>query len=103
MTLTHTALSRVSTCRGSLAEPCPVTAEALLGAELGSGHGGQGSWAAQGQLLHCTWELPGPGVETMSPALAGGFLTPGPPGCPGGLFKDCRARVVEVQRQDRGC
>ena len=27
-----------------------------------------------------TWDLPGPGIEPVSPALAGGFLTTGPPG-----------------------
>ena len=26
------------------------------------------------------WDLPGPGLEAMSPALAGGFLTTAPPG-----------------------
>ena len=26
------------------------------------------------------WDLPGPGIKFMSPALAGGFLTTGPPG-----------------------
>ena len=26
------------------------------------------------------WDLPGPGIEPMSPALAGGFLTTVPPG-----------------------
>ena len=26
------------------------------------------------------WDLPGPGVEPVSPALAGGFLTTAPPG-----------------------
>ena len=26
------------------------------------------------------WDLPGPGLEPMSPALAGGFLTTAPPG-----------------------
>ena len=26
------------------------------------------------------WKLPGPGIEPMSPVLAGGFLTTGPPG-----------------------
>ena len=35
------------------------------------------AWA----LLLCgTWNLPGPGFEPVSPALAGGFLTTGPPG-----------------------
>ena len=26
------------------------------------------------------WKLPGPGIELVSPALVGGFLTTGPPG-----------------------
>ena len=26
------------------------------------------------------WDLSGPGIEPVSPALAGGFLTTGPPG-----------------------
>ena len=26
------------------------------------------------------WEIPGPGIEHVSPALTGGFLTTGPPG-----------------------
>ena len=28
------------------------------------------------------WDLPGPGLEPVSPALAGGFLTTAPPGKP---------------------
>ena len=28
------------------------------------------------------WDLPGPGIKPTSPALPGGFLTPGPPGKP---------------------
>ena len=32
------------------------------------------------QLLHSMWDLPGPGIEPVSPALAGGFLTAAPPG-----------------------
>ena len=36
-----------------------------------------GSWA---WLLRDTWDLPGPGLEAVSPALAGGFLTTAPPG-----------------------
>ena len=31
-------------------------------------------------MLHGMWDLPGPGLEPMSPALAGGFLTTAPPG-----------------------
>ena len=43
-----------------------------------------GAWAsvvaAWAWLLHRMWNLSGPGVEPMSPALAGGFSTTGPPG-----------------------
>ena len=39
-----------------------------------------GAWAS---LLHGMWDLPGPGLEPVSPALAGGFLTTAPPGKPG--------------------
>ena len=28
------------------------------------------------------WDFPGPGIEPMSPALAGGFFTTEPPGNP---------------------
>ena len=28
------------------------------------------------------WDLPGPGIEPVSPALAGGFFTTGAPGNP---------------------
>ena len=34
-----------------------------------------GAWAS---LLCGVWELPGPGLEPLSPALAGGFLTTAP-------------------------
>ena len=36
-----------------------------------------GAWAS---LLHGMWNLPGPEIEPMSPALAGGFLRTEPPG-----------------------
>ena len=38
------------------------------------------SCGAQAQLLRGIWDLPGPGLEPVSPALAGGFLTTVPPG-----------------------
>ena len=38
-----------------------------------------GSWA---QLLRSMWDLPRPGFEPVSPALAGGFSTTAPPGKP---------------------
>ena len=48
-----------------------------------------GSWALERRLNSCgsraqllcgMWDLPGPGLEPVSPALAGGFLTTAPPG-----------------------
>ena len=33
-------------------------------------------------LPHSTWDLPGSGIEPVSPALAGGFFTTEPPGKP---------------------
>ena len=38
------------------------------------------SCGAQASLLHGMWDLPGPGLEPGSPALAGGFLSTAPPG-----------------------
>ena len=38
------------------------------------------SCGARTQLLRSMWDLPGPGLEPVSPALAGGFLTTVPPG-----------------------
>ena len=50
-----------------------------------------GSWALEHRLcscgtraysLHGTWDLPGPGIEPISPALSGGFFTAESPGKP---------------------
>ena len=38
------------------------------------------SFSVQASLLHGVWDLVGPGTESVSPALAGGFLFTGPPG-----------------------
>ena len=34
------------------------------------------------KMLHSTWDLPGSGIEAVSPALAGGFFTTEPQGKP---------------------
>ena len=59
---------------------------------MGSRHAGfsrGGSQALEGRLSSCgaraslfrgMWDLPGPGLGPVSPALAGGFLTTAPPG-----------------------
>ena len=43
-----------------------------------------GTWAlgAWAWLLHGMWDPPGPGLEAVSPASAGGFFTTEPPGKP---------------------
>ena len=38
--------------------------------------------ASRAQLLRGTWDLPRPGLEPVSPALAGRFSTTAPPGKP---------------------
>ena len=40
------------------------------------------SCGSRASLLCGMWELPGPGLEPLSPALAGRFLTTAPPGKP---------------------
>ena len=42
-----------------------------------------GAWA---ELLRSMWDLPGPGLEPVSPALAGRFLTTAPPGKPSTFY-----------------
>ena len=54
------------------------------------------SCGARTSLLRGMWELPNPGLEPMSPALAGGFLTTAPPGKPNSwlsLFSPCSESV----------
>ena len=46
---------------------------------LARGLRGCGTWAL---LLGGMWDLPRPGIEPLSPSLAGSFLTTGPPGKP---------------------
>ena len=54
-----------------------------------------GSWALERRLRSCgvwtyllngMWDLPRPGLEPVSPALAGGFLTTAPPGKSLGMY-----------------
>ena len=86
-----------------------LTAEASLLAELGL-QGVQASLAATRGLSRCgsqalehrlsscgarsscsmaCWDLPGPGNEPVSPALAGGFFTTEPSGKPLFTFRPC--------------
>ena len=43
------------------------------------------------------WDIPGPGLEPVSPALAGGFLTTGPPGkSPNKVLNECKCWVHAI-------
>ena len=44
------------------------------------------SCGSRAQLPRGMWDLPRPGLEPVSPALAGGFLTAAPPGKPATKF-----------------
>ena len=46
------------------------------------------SCGARAQFLRGMWDLPGPGLELVSPALAGRFLTTAPPGQPYPHFEE---------------
>ena len=46
------------------------------------GRRGFSSCGPGASLLHGMWALPGPGIESVSPALGGGFFTTEPPGKP---------------------
>ena len=65
-----------------------------------------GSWAlehwlcscgAQHSLLHGKWDLPEPGIEPVSPAIAGRFLTTGLPGKP-----NCRGPALVDPGNSKG-
>ena len=59
---------------------CLIAMASGCGAFLG--RLGFSSCGTQAWLPRCTWDLPGPGIEPMASALAGAFLTSGPPGKP---------------------
>ena len=54
---------------------CPIAEHKLQTRRLSS-------CGSRAQLLRGTWDLPRPGLEPMSPALAGRFSTAAPPGKP---------------------
>ena len=65
-------------------QPCtgfPLWSLLLLWS-MGCRHAGFSSCGARGLVAPLHWDLSGPGIELMSPALAGGFLTTGSPAKP---------------------
>ena len=60
----------------------PLTAVASLVSEHRLQTRRLSSCGSRSQLLRGMWDLPRPGLEPVSPALAGGFSTTAPPGKP---------------------
>ena len=55
---------------------------------------------ARAQLLHNMWDLPGPGIKPVSPALAGRFLSTAPPGkSRDGKFQDYFTTIKKKERK----
>ena len=67
----------------------------LLLWSIGSRLMGFSSCGTQAQLLCSMWDLPGTGLEPVSPALAGRFLTTAPPGKPFPLFLSFYMKCVK--------
>ena len=55
---------------------------------------------SRAQPLRGMWDLPRPGLEPVSPALAGGFSTTAPPGKPRGVIFNLRRGQVVPSRCD---
>ena len=68
--------------RRSLTVPASLIAEHRLQTRRLS------SCGSRAQLLRGMWDLPRPGLEPVSPALAGRFLTTAPPGKPQNFLKN---------------
>ena len=64
----------------------PLTIAASLVTEHGLQTHRLSNCGSRAQLLHGMWDLPGPGLEPASPALAGRLSTTAPPGKPLGHY-----------------
>ena len=83
--------ARASSSRGKrgplfIAVRGPVTIAASLVAEHRLQTRRLSNCGSRAQPLHGMWDLPRPGLEPVSPALAGRFLTTAPPGKPCLIF-----------------
>ena len=88
-----TAARGLSSCHSWALECVGLSSYSIQALEHGSS-----SCCARAQLPHSVWDIPGPGIEPLCPALAGRFLTTGPPGKSWGatLFENCRPRQGRV-------
>ena len=89
-------LSPVGGKRGPLfmAVRSPLTIVASLAVEHRLQTRRLSSCGSRAQLLHGTWDLPRPGLEPVSPALAGRLSTTAPPGKP-------KERILKAARKKR--
>ena len=53
---------------------------------------------SRAQLLRGMWDLPGPGLEPVSPALAGRFSTTVPPGKPKGCVLSLFVKLMREEK-----
>ena len=61
------------------------------------------SCGTQAWMFHSMWSLPGPGIEPVSPALAGGFLFTVPPGNhPRLIFEIGKCKGLESKLRHEG-
>ena len=72
----------------------PLTVAASLVAEHRLQTRRLSTCGSRAQLLRGMWDLPRPGLEPMSPALAGRFSTTAPPGKPTSSFKILELEVL---------
>ena len=75
----------------------PLTIAASLVAEHRLQTRRLSSCVSRAQLLHGTWDLPRPGLEPVSPALAGRFSTTAPPEKPLAFFLILKIGLLGVE------
>ena len=81
----------------------PLTITASLVAEHRLQARRLSSCGSRAQLLRGMWDLPRPGLEPVSPALAGRFSTTAPPGKPPNPFLSSTCLSFEDPLGSRGC
>ena len=75
----HCCMNAFSSCKSGVCALVAVSGLLIAAAPLVGEHGLSSS-GAQAQLLHGMWNAPKPGIELVSPALTGRFLSTAPPG-----------------------
>ena len=83
-------------CTGSRRAGLVVVAHGLSSCGSQALEGRLSSCGALAYLLRGMWDLPGPGLEPVSPAFAGRFSTAVPPGKPCRLILTVLCKVEEV-------